>query len=272
MSSTKAVQSTTTVAIPATTEVTVPADFPDEKWPLQHRVDFPKDEWPVIHRASGSGAGEYEGYTCTLTVRRHANGSTLVGYSLGEINNFEEFYVMATPETTSNAIGEVCDNLFPIIGGLWRNLIVNFEARCEAIPAMAVTNDPCSGQAVAVNPNDWPAVIEASQQAPSEGEETFDTAKISVPRHAEERALLRAAITLPLCDGEADHGIFFPPYAKGSGHTSLSAYISTAFLQDFIEFLYEDMDWRDLIDDVTDKIEAINTRTVAAQCGNLRSN
>jgi hypothetical protein len=120
MSSTKAVQSTTTVAIPAPT-VTIPVTFNTEEFPVIETFEF----------NSADTVPDSVGYVkCILTIRRrHVDGSTVVGYTNGSVGSGAEFYVMATQKSTPNALKRVSAQLLTTHGHL-RFMTDMFKAQC----------------------------------------------------------------------------------------------------------------------------------------------
>lgn len=128
MSSTQAVHTNAAKpALPATT-FTIP-------------VTFDIEEWPVIveDRASGSwtAADSEKHVECIMALQRHADGRALVYYRCFENQTcLSSFALMATPNTTADAIDWVCAYLLANASGFWRPLVASFREKYTASPAM----------------------------------------------------------------------------------------------------------------------------------------
>jgi hypothetical protein len=109
------------VAFPATT-ITIP-------------VTFNTEEWPVIVEARANGSWTADDsekcVECTLTVRRHADGRTLVGYGAAKNAKYlSSLTLMATPQMSWDAISIVTAHLWLSASrGNWSTLIANFKCQ-----------------------------------------------------------------------------------------------------------------------------------------------
>ena len=131
MDNSNVLHSTTTVA-PATTFAIL--------------VTLNTEEWPAIVEATATGswsAHDSEKFVeCTMTIRRHADGRTLVSYqSLENETPLSAWAVMVPPENTTDAIDWVCAHLLANASGFWRPLVVSFREKYAASPAMKAP--PC---------------------------------------------------------------------------------------------------------------------------------
>src|ERR1017187_6618587 len=148
------VHSTTTVA-PATTFAIL--------------VTLNTEEWPAIVETTAKGtwtAHDCEKcMECTMSINRQADGGTLVSYgSFEDETPLSSLAIMATPETTTDAINEVCDHLLANTRGFWSGLVASFREKDAAIPPMKVTTNRLR----TIEPDDWPCVVEFSHDGVKE--------------------------------------------------------------------------------------------------------
>jgi hypothetical protein len=109
-------------------------------------VTFSIEEWAVIVEATANGSRTARDcekrMECTISIRRHADGRTLVFYrSLENETYLSSLAVMATPRTTTDAIDRVCAHLFANTPGSWSPLVATFQEKYRAIPTMSVTTN-----------------------------------------------------------------------------------------------------------------------------------
>ena len=107
-------------------------------------VYFRGSQWPALVEVSktvNDGPGTYTTHEprmeCTMFVRRHADGRTLVGYEATENAKYlSSFTVMVTPQTTRDAIDNVPWCLLDAgRGGRWDILIAKFKEQYLATTA-----------------------------------------------------------------------------------------------------------------------------------------
>lgn len=116
-------------------------------------VCFQNSEWPTIVEVSktvNDGPGTYTTHEprmeCTLFVRRHADGRTLVGYEATEnAKHLCSLTLMVTPQTTWHAIGQISFCLLDAAReGHWDILIAKFKAQYKATNAGAMDAAKCA--------------------------------------------------------------------------------------------------------------------------------
>jgi hypothetical protein len=120
--------------VDSTTTAIPPATFTLE-------VTFNTAEWHRIAEATDSGS--YSAYNtetfvkCTMTIRRHDDGRTLVSYQSFENETpLSAFAIIVPPENTTDAIDWACAHLLANASGFWRPLAVSFREQYAASPAM----------------------------------------------------------------------------------------------------------------------------------------
>lgn len=97
-------------------------------------VSFRKDEWNTILDVYYCGGGMISGKPdlfadCEITVRHNAAGFIMVGYVVFEDGAAGRYTMMATTETTSDAINKVCAHLVAHSNGRWGKLNANLKAK-----------------------------------------------------------------------------------------------------------------------------------------------
>jgi hypothetical protein len=116
-------------------------------------VTFRGSQWPALVEVSktvNDGPGTYTTHEprmeCTMFVRRHADGRTLVGYEATENAKYlSSLTEMVTPQTTWDAIGMVsCCLLVAGHGGRWDILIAKFKAQYLATTASRTDAAKCA--------------------------------------------------------------------------------------------------------------------------------
>jgi hypothetical protein len=168
-----------------------------------------------------------------------------------EIRSFENetplssLAIMVTPEAITDAINEVCAHLLASTCGSWSPLVASFREKYSAIPTMNITTNYVTGQSVPINPDEWPVVLEASNEVSWKAMLDYDTAAIRLHRHADGRLLLRATVTSDNYDGESDFGLFLPAYPIWCSQKALDAPVYS--IEKFLEFLDRAEDWADLM-------------------------
>lgn len=245
MSNAQAVHSTNT-ALPAPT-ITIP-------------VTFITEAWPVIVEATAKGSWTAHDcekcVECTISIRRHADGRTLVEYRAYENETCStSLAVMVMSETTTDAINEVCADLLASAFGLWSPLVASFREKYAAIPTMNVTTNYVGDQSVTINPDEWPVMFETSQEVDFECPfaRDYNTATLRLHRHADGRVLLRATATSDNYDGETDYGLFLPADTNMCSQVAPKAYLYS--LEKFLEFREQDENWTDLMQEFQSKID-----------------
>lgn len=130
------------------------------------KVTFRESEWPALVQVSktvNDGPGTYTTHEprmeCTMFVRRHADGRTLVGYDATENAKYlSSFTVMVTPQTTWDAIGLTsCCLLDAGRGGRWDKVIAKFREQYWANTASAMDSAKCASPSLTV-PRSLPAL------------------------------------------------------------------------------------------------------------------
>lgn len=241
----------TNMAAPATAEITVPVTFLAPEWPVILAVEC---------ESIGTTLDPAQNVRAVLTIRRHANGTTLVGHAATEDRGLVEYTVMATTETTAAAIDVVCAHLLANTFGYWRPLAASFKEKYAAIPKMKVTTNYFTDQWVTINPDEWPVVVEASVEVSKEAPDgrpvmlmmDYDTATLRLHRNADGRVLLHATVTSNNYDGESDFGLFLPADANVCGQDDSNAYLYS--IKKFLEFRDQREDWSDLMQRFQSKI------------------
>ena len=116
-------------------------------------VTFRGSEWPALVEVSktvNDGPGTYTAHEprmeCTMFVRRHADGRTLVGYEATENAKYLcSLTRMVTPQTTWDAIRWICLCLSDAArGGRWGLLITKFKEQYWATTASTMDSAKCA--------------------------------------------------------------------------------------------------------------------------------
>ena len=116
-------------------------------------VIFRGSEWPALVEVSktvNDGPGTYTAHEprmeCTMLVRRHADGRTLVGYEATENAKYLcSLTLMVTPQTTWHAIGKISLCLLDAArDGHWDILIAKFKAQYVATTASTMDAAKCA--------------------------------------------------------------------------------------------------------------------------------
>ena len=116
-------------------------------------VMFRGSEWPALVEVSktvNDGPGTYTAHEprmeCTMFVRRHADGRTLVGYLATENAKYLcSLTLMVTPQTTWHAIGKISLCLLDAArDGHWDILIAKFKAQYLATTASTMNAAKCA--------------------------------------------------------------------------------------------------------------------------------
>jgi hypothetical protein len=117
-------------------------------------VTFRGSEWPALVEVSktvNDGPGTYTPHEprmeCTMFVRRHADGRTLVGYEATENAKYLcSCTLMVTLQTTWEAIGKISVYLLldATSGGRWDILIAKFKAQYLATTASTMDAAKCA--------------------------------------------------------------------------------------------------------------------------------
>jgi hypothetical protein len=97
-------------------------------------VSFRKEEWNTILEAYYCGGGMIRGNAdlwaeCEITVRHNPAGFIMVGYEVFEDGAVGRYTMMATTETTGDAINKVCAHLVAHSNGRWGKLNASLKAK-----------------------------------------------------------------------------------------------------------------------------------------------
>lgn len=249
----------TNMAAPATAEITVPVTFLAPEWPVILAVEC---------ESIGTTLDPAQNVRAVLTIRRHANGTTLVGHAATEDRGLVEYTVMATTETTAAAIDVVCAHLLANTFGYWRPLAASFKEKYAAIPKMKVTTNYFTDQWVTINPDEWPVVVEASVEASKEAPDgrpvmlmmDYDTATLRLHRNADGRVMLRATVT---GRHESDHGVFVSMHASPRGQMVLNTSPAMDSIRSFLEFRVRRQEWMYLMEEFQAKMNVAVAPTPA---------